>query len=226
VVIPTFQEEEYIERLLNRLARVVPPPEIIVIDSDVEDTTVNLARKYTSKVYRSLKRGISRARNLGAEKAEGEILVFLDADVTPPLNFTEKLYEVFRDKTIVGVTCNIMPAKPTPAENAFFKFYNLLLRAVSFAVPHSRGEFFAVRKIAFFAVGGFNEELTCLEDHDLARRLSKLGRFHFVDDLVVHESMRRFRKLGLWKVLRSWTLNYLWLLLSGMPKDSEWRPIR
>jgi len=226
VVIPTLHEEEYIKRLLIRLVNMKPQPEIIVVDSDIKDTTVNIAREYTPKVYKSPERGISKARNLGARKAEGDILVFLDADVTPPLDLTEKLLKSFEDESVVGVTCNIMPAEPTPVENAFFKFYNLLLKFCSLFVPHSRGELLAARRDAFFKVGGFNEELSCLEDHDLAMRLSKLGRFIYNDDMVVYESMRRFRKLGIRKVLSSWIANYLWLTIFGKPKDSEWRPIR
>jgi len=226
VIIPTYQEEKYIGRLLSQLVRVDYPLEIIVVDGGSKDRTVEIAKEYTDKVYQMNQRGIPKAKNYGASRSRAEILLFLDADVNVPPNFTDKLIEAFSDKRVVGATCNIMPAEPRPLEFAFFLLYNLLLRFFSKFKPHCRGEFMAVRRDKFMEAGGFDEDLPCQEDHEFAMRVSKLGRFVFINDLTVYETMRRFRRLGLLKVVKTWFIDYIYLTLFGMPLSKTWRAIR
>jgi glycosyltransferase involved in cell wall biosynthesis len=227
IVIPTFQEGGYIGATLAWLRRVsyLVPLETIVVDGGSTDNTIQVAKAFADKVLKT-RRGISKARNLGARSARCNVIVFLDADVDLPSNAVQRILKVFEDHEIVGATCRIMPSHSGMLERAFFAFYNGLLRAVCRVRAHSRGEFLAVRKSAFLAVGGFDENLPCLEDHDLAFRLSKVGRFAFVNDLTVYESMRRFRKLGIGEVVGTWFVDYLYYLVRGKPLSMMWKPIR
>ena len=226
VIIPTYMEGRYIKRTLSSLAGIDNPLEIIVVDGGSQDGTIEIAKRFTDKVYQINERGISRAKNYGAEKASGNILVFLDADVIPPRNFAEKLREVFNDSRTVGATCSIMPADPKPAELIFFIFYNGLLRLFSRFKPHARGEFMAIRRKAFMIINGFDENLPCLEDHDLSLRASKLGKFVFIQDLTVYETLRRIRKIGLLRVVGTWTIDYISLVIRGKPVSKVWRSVR
>ena len=226
VIIPTYQEEKYIAATLSKLVNIKSLIEIVIIDGGSHDNTVNIAKKFTNKVYQIKKRGISKAKNHGAKKASGDILVFLDADVYPPPNFAEKVLETFNNPTVVGATCHIMPTQSRLSEFAFFHFYNHLIQLCSKFKPHSRGEFLAVRKNDFLKVNGFDENMPCLEDHDLAFRLSKRGKFMFIRDLTVHESMRRFRKLGFFNVLGTWFTDYLFFVFRGKPLSAVWQPVR
>ena len=226
VVVPTFMEEHYIATLLSRLTKIKPSLEIVVVDSVSQDKTTEIAKRFTEKVYQIRERGIAKARNYGANHASGSLIVFLDVDVKLPTDFAEKLHEAFKDAKVVGATCHIMPEHGTFFERVFFKFYNLLIRITAKFKPHARGEFFAVRKKEFMQVGGFDESLSCLEDHDLAHRLSKLGKFAFINDLTVYESMRRFRKIGFSKVVSTWIIDYTFLSLRGKPLSKVWQPVR
>jgi glycosyltransferase involved in cell wall biosynthesis len=226
VVIPTFQEEKYIAAILSKLVKIKPSIEIIVVDGGSDDGTFKAAKRFTDKTYQIKERGISKARNYGARQASGDIVVFLDADVSPPSNFVEKVLETFNNANVVGATCHIMPAQPRFTEFVFFQFYNLLIRLCTKFKPHSRGEFLAVRKKDFLMVNGFDESMPCLEDHDLAHRLSKQGKFMFITSLTVYESLRRFRKLGFSKVLSTWFTDYLFFLLRGKPLSAVWQPAR
>jgi len=226
VIIPTLQEENYIEKTLSNLQKVTTPIEIVVVDGGSSDKTLEIAKRFTDKVYSIRKRGISTGRNYGAKHANGDILIFLDTDVIFPLDFVEKTQKVFEDSTVVGATCNIMPSHFRLDATLFFYFYNKLLKVFTKIKPHSRGEFFAVRKSVFLRVKGFDENMPCLEDHDLANRLSKLGRFVFIPDLTVYESLRRMEKLGFWHVMGTWFMNYIFFLLRGKPLSKIWQPVR
>jgi len=226
VVIPTFQEGRYLANVLSRVAEVKPFIEIIVVDSGSQDNTVETARQFTDKVCLIRERGISKAKNHGAQRASGGILVFLDADVKLPADFAEKVLKAFNDAAVVGATCHIVPEHPNLSEAIFFQFYNLLIRICSKFKPHSRGEFLAVKKKSFLDIGEFNETMPCLEDHELAQRLSKLGKFVFIKDLLVYESLRRFRKLGFFRVVGTWMTDYISFMLRGKPISRVWSPVR
>jgi len=226
VIIPTLQEENYIEKLLSNLQKVTTPIEVIVVDNGSSDKTVEIARRFTDKVYSIRKQGISTGRNYGAKHANGDILVFLDTDVIFPLDFVEKTQKVFEDSNVVGATCNIMPSQFRLDATIFFYFYNRLIRVFTKIKPHSRGEFFAARKSAFLRVKGFDENMPCLEDHDLANRLSKFGRFVFIPDLTMYESLRRIQKLGFWRVIGTWLIDYISFTLRRKPVSKVWQPIR
>ena len=226
VIIPTLQEQNYIGNILSKLEELNPKVEVIVVDGGSKDKTVEVAQRFTNKVYKTSKRGIAAGRNCGATKANGEILVFLDTDVTFPANFPEKVLQTFSEPTVAGATCNIMPIQNQFGATAFFRLYNLVIRVTAKFKPHSRGEFFAVRKTAFQKAKGFDETMPCLEDHDLAWRLSKIGQFVFISDLTVYESLRRFRKLGFSKVIGTWTIDYIFFMLRGKPVSPEWKPVR
>jgi len=226
VIIPTLQEQGYVEAILSKLLKVKPSVEVIVVDGGSMDRTVEAAKRFTDKVYSINKRGIAAGRNYGARKASGDILVFLDTDVTFPATFQEKLARTFKDSTVAGATCNIMPLHHQIGTTSFFRIYNLIIRATAQFKPHSRGEFLAVRKTAFEKTKGFNETMPCLEDHDLANRLSKLGKFVFISDLTVYESLRRFKKLGFRRVVSTWILDYISFIIRGKPVSQEWTPIR
>ncbi len=229
IIIPTLNEEKYIEKTLHRLSKI-EDIEIIIVDGNSEDRTVELAKRFTNKIYIINRRGIARARNFGAKNATGEILIFLDADVIVPLDFIEKVSAIFNDKDVVGATCSIMPLNPKIAERVFFIFYNTLIRILSLLHSNmfkfARGEFIAVRKKDFEAIGGFNEELPCVEDHDLSLRISKRGKFVFIKDLTVYESLRRVRKWGLPKTVKVWLLDFIIFIVSRKTYSKIWSPVR
>lgn len=231
VIIPTLQEERYVATTLLKLRKVKPQVEVIVVDGGSEDSTVKVAREFTDKVYEITERGISKARNYGANHSNGDILLFLDADALPPNDFAEKLIGTFKDPKVVAATCSTMPLQPKLAEAFFFIYLNLMIR-ISCALPYarfkwqSRGEFFAVRKEVFQKLGGFNESLAVTEDYDLSCRLSEIGKLAFIKNLIVYESNRRIRKEGLLKTAATWLINVISYTLRGETISTDWEPVR
>lgn len=232
VIIPTLEEERYIGNTLANLAGFGPEIETIVVDGGSKDKTVEIARRYADKVFIISVRGISKAKNVGARHARGDILVFLDADVLVSDDFLQKVIRIFQDPNITGATCNIMPTQPKVLEFIYFYLLNLSIRFSIASIPKtrfkfgSRGEFIAVRKSEFLRVGGFNEKIACMEDLDITFRLFKFRKFTFIKDLVVYESMRRVRKKGFFSILRLWGTEFIAYFIRGVPKSQVWEVVR
>lgn len=84
VIIPTYNEEDYIEDCLKSLHFA---HQIIVIDSYSNDNTVAIAENYNCDIILRKFDNFSNQKNAAIEKATGEWLLFLDADerITPKL---------------------------------------------------------------------------------------------------------------------------------------------
>ena len=77
VVIPAYDEEKYLPRSLASLdSQTYPRPrfEVIVVDNASTDRTAEIARAHGARVVREERKGVGRARQSGAEAAQGEII--------------------------------------------------------------------------------------------------------------------------------------------------------
>ena len=92
VIIPTYNEEKVIGKCLESLSKqTYKDLEVIVVDDGSTDETLSKIKGI--KVLKEEHKGPGAARNLGAKEAKGEILVFVDADMTFEPDFIEKLVE-------------------------------------------------------------------------------------------------------------------------------------
>lgn len=108
VVIPTYNEANVIQSCIESLGeQTYEDFEIITIDDGSTDKTPQILRG-ASKILPNFyfleqnHKGAGAARNLGAKKAKGEVLVFVDADMTFDENFLDKLSEPIREHSSKG----------------------------------------------------------------------------------------------------------------------------
>ncbi|MCL5958318.1 MAG: glycosyltransferase family 2 protein [Chloroflexi bacterium] len=103
--------DETLEGVLEQ--KVDRPFEVVVVDSGSEDGTVGVARKLGATVIQIPPEqfGHGRTRNLGAELARGDILVFLNQDATPANDFwLQRLVDVLdRYPDVAGVHSRELP---------------------------------------------------------------------------------------------------------------------
>lgn len=83
VIIPVKNMASTMEKCLNSIEKN-NPAEIIVVDGNSTDGTLEIARRYTEKIYSDGGRGPSYAHQLGAEKARQEYIAYVDADIILP----------------------------------------------------------------------------------------------------------------------------------------------
>jgi glycosyltransferase involved in cell wall biosynthesis len=229
VIIPTLNEECYIENCLKALKDqdYKGKFEIIVADGKSEDKTVKIAKKYADKVVVVKKRGISVGRNAGARIAKGEIFLFMDADTVAAFNLITEIVKGFK-KNVVGVTCPVVPLSANMSEFLLYWFYNQFMKAsLHTKKPQVAGTCCAYKREAFEKVNGFNENIKAWEDYDMSERISKLGKIKCVDSTFVMTSPRRIRKWGKTKAALKYAKVYTTYLLAGVtPKINEYTPVR
>lgn len=102
VVIPTMNEEGSVgvvlEAVRQALAQAGWSHEIIVVDTDSRDRTVEIASRLGARVVREPRRGYGRAYKTGFAQAQGEYIVTLDADATYPADKIPLLLQILEEK--------------------------------------------------------------------------------------------------------------------------------
>ncbi len=92
---------------LSKQAQIDIPLEILVVDDDSKDKSIQIASDFISnhdiniKYIRNSKNlGPALVRNIGVENASGDLLLFTDGDCVPPNNWVESIYQFFLESDI------------------------------------------------------------------------------------------------------------------------------
>jgi glycosyltransferase involved in cell wall biosynthesis len=242
IIIPVYQEE----KLLPATLAVFTPErrqrfglEIIVSDGGSTDRTVELALQCADIVvhhHEKRRQTISEGRNNGAQVANGEILVFLNADTVPadPDTFLSVLHNwntrgnIQQQPAALACPVQINPAERGFSDTLFSFLLNTYIRfMVNIAgLGMGRGECQIFRKDTFLKAGGYNSSIPAGEDFEIFRRARKIGGLRFDKQLLVYESPRRFRRYGYPRILMEWAVNWLWVLVLGKARSKEWEAVR
>ncbi|OGI12081.1 hypothetical protein A3K64_01940 [Candidatus Micrarchaeota archaeon RBG_16_36_9] len=201
IIVPALNEEKLIGKCLGSLREqnFSGKYEIIVVDGHSEDRTVRIARKYADKILTSPIRNVSFQRNLGAKYSKGNILAFADADTVFESDWLSKISENFLNKDIVAMTGSLYPLEKNTPKKLYIianKIQKFLIMNLN--IPLFWGASCAFEKGAFFKIGGFNENLSMSEDHDISLRIRKHGKVFFNSKSIAYTSYRRFKKRGGW----------------------------
>lgn len=106
VIIPTYNGEEYLPKLLEALKSQTVSFELIIIDSSSSDNTLNIAKKYADKIISIPQSEFDHGgtRTKAGKEAKGDILVFLTQDALPYNNKSiENIVKIF-DNSHIGAS--------------------------------------------------------------------------------------------------------------------------
>jgi glycosyltransferase involved in cell wall biosynthesis len=178
VVVAAYNEAKHIERCLASLASQSRPAlEVIVVDDGSRDATAILAQKCGARVIRTEHRGPAHARNVGAGAAEGEILIFVDADMACSSDFLAALVAPIEAGQGIGTfTKEIYLGNPESRwARAYCKIRRLgNPRLLPADFPDEWANYRAVMRDAFLRVGGY-DDVGYGEDMTLAPKLGCLA---------------------------------------------------
>ncbi len=134
VVIPTYNEEQYLGDCLGALLNGSEKPyEIIVADGYSTDKTRSIARKYGATVVANKRRHAAGGRNAGIKRAKGDIIAFIDADCIPDKDWLKEIHKAFEEDDIDGLGTYIEAA---PSKNIYEEFWSFLSLQILMSYGH------------------------------------------------------------------------------------------
>ena len=197
IIIPTYNEEEYLPVLLESIKQQdFSDYEIIVADADSKDNTVKIAEEYGCIVVEGGMPAVGR--NNGAKVAKGDYLLFLDSDLKLTEDYLAKvIYEFKMERLGIAIT-QMKPLSKKTEYKLLHDLANLFMISVEKIKPHGAGCYGIIAKRELHErCGGFNEELTFGEDTEYIERLAKKERFKVLRNANIGVSTRRLEEEGL-----------------------------
>ncbi|CAN5474331.1 TIGR04283 family arsenosugar biosynthesis glycosyltransferase [soil metagenome] len=194
VIIPVYNEENTIVRLLNhlRIHGCSYNLEIVVVDGGSEDSTVDKVRNQGINCICS-KKGRAFQMNTGVKHSNGEILYFVHADSIPPLTFPADILNAVTEGYEAGCyRFKFDSERPLLKINSYFTRFDRLM---------SRGgdQTLFITRSLFDKLGGYKEDYVIMEDFDLIERIRRESTFKIIpDDVTV--SARKYSNNSYLKV--------------------------
>jgi glycosyltransferase involved in cell wall biosynthesis len=199
IIIPTYNEERFIGRLLESIKRQkFPDYEVIVADNKSKDTTCQIANKYKARI---VKGGLpAEARNIGAANAKGDILLFLDSDVILPYGFLHHAVSDFKKKELDVALASIIADSNKQLDKIMYSTADAFLKAWQYFKALGAGCCgIMIKKDLHDLIGGFNERIKFGEDTDYLVRAGRVGKFRVLSARI-KVSVRRFDAEGRFKL--------------------------
>jgi GT2 family glycosyltransferase len=200
IIVPAYNAGGHLGECLDALLGSSSEScEIIVVDDASTDDTARIAQAKGVTVLRCPEQsGPAGARNLGAGKAKGEVLFFVDADVRVMEGAVARVMKRFREEADVDALFGSYD--DDPRETSFLSQYKNLFHHYVHQQSNEEAVTFwagcgAIRKEVFRKVGGFDKEryrAPSIEDIELGYRLKKMGCRIVLDKSLQGKHLKRW----------------------------------
>ena len=207
IIIPTINEANNLPLLLSDLSLIRKEGEILIIDCGSEDRTLDIARIYGAKIYKSKEKNRGLQLDIGAKNSIGEWLIFLHADSRLPHDWLIKIKSVLKgDKNSIY----------------YFKFkindkkmiYRVLEILVNFRSQYFKQPYgdqgLIIHKSNYLKNNGFRK-IPLMEDIDFLRRLKNKNDLKQLN-LPIFTSSRKWERTNIFlQALKNWDFRRRWL---------------
>lgn len=236
VIIPTYNEEKLIGKCLMALKAQDMQKnlfEVILVDGNSTDNTVKIASEYNIRIIK-LKNTptIGSTRQAGIDKANGQILAFIDADIQVSSDWLEQIAYCFTDNNLICVGGEIQPDTNNKLLFLIYKIYSyfIITNQIIFNKILIWGSNMAVRTNAFKEIGGFNLNMEMSEDWDLGRRLQEkfgIKSVKYNPEIIAKTSIRKQKNLSIFgSYLLAGLLNYFSFAILNANKTTKPNHVR
>jgi len=240
VVIPAFNEEELIHYCIDAILAADKPScplEVIVVNNASTDDTAKVVSSYEHvRLIEEPTKGLTVARQRGADVASGNLLCYIDADTIIPKHLLKYVENKFnREYQLVGISGPYKYHDWNWFGRSILWCYHWLVvpftQLVVNRILHKGTVFyggnFTIRKDVLEQIGGFDKNLEFWsEDTQIGRRLSKIGKVRFYHHMYVFTSARRYYQEGMLRVLTRYILNFTWDIFFNRPFTKGYTDIR
>jgi glycosyltransferase involved in cell wall biosynthesis len=214
VVIPAYNEEKYIKQTIDSINQWMPKSfsyEVIVVDHGSLDLTGKMATEAGAKVINGEKmKTIAALRNLGVKNSCGEVLFFIDADITFSQLWSENI-----EKVVSSITknpnqiCGSLPKIPE-GSSRLMKFW-FDPKALDENPKYIGSCHLLTSKKLFNDIGGFPAEMETAEEFNFCLNATSKGATLSAcpNLVVVHHgapnTLKAFAKREVWHGRGDWT---------------------
>ncbi len=204
VVVPVYNDRSGLQRCLAALAASSFQAFSVVVVDDGSTEDIQSVVDASDCRYLRIEGpgGPARARNHGVRCCEGDIIVFVDADVCVHVDTLQRLVETLESSATTAAVVGTYDDRPE-APGLFSQYRNLLHR---YTHCHSAGEIptfwcgcGAIRRELFLAYGGFDEERykrPAIEDIELGMRMTAGGCRILLDPAIECTHLKHWPFLG------------------------------
>jgi len=199
IIIPVYNNKELLNKCIESLKNSdYQKKEIIVVD-DASDTDLKSILENNIKYYRlESQSGPAAARNLGASRAKGDILLFLDSDIVIRPDTISKIASIFSKDTDLSAVFGSYD--DDPYEKDFLSQYkNLVHHFVHQNGKNDASTFWAgcgaIKNEVFSEIGGFDQEkfkTSSIEDIELGYRLKSNGYKILLDKTLQVKHLKKW----------------------------------
>lgn len=207
VIIPNYNRAQIIaETIDNMLSQTLEPVEVIVVDDGSTDSSVEVIKSFGDKVkiIQQTNKGPGAARNAGLKVARGEFIQFMDSDDLASLNKLEaqvKALESQKADIVYGPWAKVW------INMNIIQLENVVLQQKQLPLSRSPLLWFLtdwsmvfqqclVRKSKLDEIGGYREDMKCLEDGELfVRLLLSKAKLVFEDESLTFYRLDDYGKL-------------------------------
>ena len=201
---PVYNSADTLRQALERLAgSAESADEILVVDDGSSDDSAKVARDAGVRVLTpGGHKGPARARNIGAKQAAGEIIFFLDADVTVQADTIGRVKRAFAEDAKLDALIGSYDDEPG-SKDFLSQYRNLMHHFVHQRAQRDACTFWsgcgAIRREVFMEHGGFDEsyERPAIEDIELGYRLFQANRKMILDRDLQVKHLKRWTFWGL-----------------------------
>ena len=200
VVIPAYNEEKFIRKALKSVTnQLVDADEIIVVNNNSSDKTVEITRSFSVRIIDEKKQGMISARNTGFDNAKYDIIARIDADVQVPPDWIQRIKRNFEKKKIDALTGPLLLSDLKLVSKSILPSHIYLesLRAISKGNRYLIGPQMSLTNDIWKKVRDIVslDDKKVHEDLDLSLKITKVGGIIGYDrKLIVKGSARRMKK--------------------------------
>lgn len=178
IVIPTFgTRPAYLTDVLNTAVKQEFPKdeyEILVVDNNPQPSVLPIVERFNCtnvegpvvEYIKAPEIGLSEARNFGAQKARGEIVIYIGDDVLLSPGWLQAILSPFDDPTVACSGGKLIAKWEAPIPEWFSQLRHMALgmldlgdKTLELTGQQVWGDNMAVRKSVLFKLGGFNPDI-------------------------------------------------------------------
>ena len=207
IIIPTHNESHHLPLLLSDLPIINDELEIIIVDSNSKDKTIDIANIYRTNIFISPKKSRGLQLNIGAKKAKGEWFIFLHADSRLSQYWLKKVASAIRsDKNFVYFFKFKINNK-----KIIYRFLEIAVNLRSFIFKNPYGDQgLLIHRRTYFKNKGYRK-ISLMEDLDFINRLKNNAHLKMLP-IPIYTSSRKWEKTNIFsQAFKNWNFRKRWL---------------